>query len=107
MSTEEELFAKRQSLGEQTLSITVEQYLDFIIAHKSDGPCESCGQKNWSYAQDDDGPAIMGTANVRNPNTANWFFYMTCMTCANTRLIEAGRVWDYCFEPKGDSADGQ
>lgn len=100
MSTEKDLFERRQSLGEQTLSITVEQFLDFVAEHKSNGPCESCGSDDWIYAQENDKPAIMGTANVRSPDTSNWFFFMTCGHCANTRLLGAGLIWNHYFGTK-------
>lgn len=97
MADQDDLQAKRQSLGDQTLSITVEQYLDFISETQADGPCEACGKREWVYAQDNDEPAIMATVNVRDHGTSNWFFFMTCGHCANTRLLGAGLIWNYYF----------
>lgn len=100
MSESDELFDKRKSLGDQTLSITVEQYLDFIAEKGSDGPCESCGHREWIYAQEGDKPAIMATVNVRDNWSSNWFFFMTCGHCANTRLLGAGQIWEHYFSPE-------
>ncbi|BFT63242.1 hypothetical protein PMm318_A40010 [Pseudomonas moorei] len=101
MSDDIELQAKRQSLGEQTLSITVDQFMDYIQHKKSDGPCESCGSIRWIYVQDNGRPAIMGTQNVRNDATSNWFFWMVCGSCSSTRMIAAGPVWEHYFAVKG------
>lgn len=100
MSEDSELLAQRQTLGEQTLSITVEQYLDYLSEKKSNGPCESCGSTSWIYAQDNGRPSIMGIANMRNDSTSNWFFWMVCEKCSATRLIAAGAVWEHYFVSK-------
>lgn len=103
MSEEDKLVANRQTLGEQTLSITTDQFLEFVAEKRSNGPCESCGTEHWIYAQDEDGPSIMGTYNVRSDATSNWFFWMICTNCSNTRLIGAGQVWEHYFGSKEDS----
>lgn len=100
MSEDSDLQEQRKTLGEQTLSITVDQFMDYIEHKKSDGPCESCGSIQWIYVQDSGRPAIMGTPNVRNEATSNWFFWMVCGKCASTRLIAAGPVWEHYFVTK-------
>ncbi|WET08855.1 hypothetical protein P3S72_20430 [Pseudomonas sp. D3] len=104
MTEADNTIIQRKTLGEQTLSLTVEQLLDFIAAKGSDSPCEACGAKDWYYAQDDAGPTITTSSNVRSPNTASWFFFMSCNNCANTRFLEAGRVWEHYFGPNKETA---
>lgn len=105
MTQTDDAKAQRQTLGEQTLSINTEQLLDFIIAKGIDSPCEACGSQDWYYAQDDAGPTITSLSNVRTPNTASWFFFMSCNNCANTRFLEAGRVWEHYFGTATEAAE--
>lgn len=105
MSEADDASIQRQTLGEQTLSITIEQLLNFISIKGLDRQCEACGAQDWYYARDDAGPTITGSSNVRNPRTSSWFFFMSCNNCSNTRFLEAGRVWEHYFRPDKDVAE--
>lgn len=105
MSGTDNTIIQRQTLGEQTLSITLEQLLNFINTKKLSNPCESCGSRDWYFAQDDDGPTIISSVNVRSPGTSSWFFFMSCNTCANTRFMEAGKVWEHFFSQAKDASE--
>ncbi|MGC3935945.1 hypothetical protein [Pseudomonas atacamensis] len=105
MAEVDDTFIQRKTLGEQTLSLTVEQLLDFIVTKGSDRPCEACGAKDWNFAQEDAGPTLTGLSNVRTPGIANWFFFMSCNNCANTRFVEAGGVWEHYFGESKEIAE--
>lgn len=87
-------------LGEQTLSITTEQLLDYYVKHRCDGPCEACGAEGWHHPKEKEMPSIMAMQMPRSPSSSGWFFWMVCTSCSNTRLIAAGDVWEHYFGDK-------
>lgn len=86
-----------ETLGAQTLSITMEQLLDYYIEHRSDSACEACGAEDWHHPSEEGMPSIMATSMPRSPNSSSWFFWMVCTQCSNTRMIAAGNVWRHYF----------
>lgn len=85
----------RDQLGRETLAITQEQLLDFMTAKNCGGPCESCGHENWTIPDVDGAPSLLSMSTVRGAEASNWFFWMACNQCGNTRFNSAGHVWYY------------
>lgn len=88
----------REHKGDQTLSLTIDQLVEYIREKKCSRPCEACGSEDWDNHLDDDGsPTLLATYSVRDTRNASWFYPLTCAACGHTRLIAAGSVWMYFF----------
>jgi len=105
MSDADDVLIRRQTLGEQVLSLTSEQLFDFVENKELSRACEACGSTTWHLAQDAGLPTITSTTNVRSPDTSSWFFFVSCQDCANTRFLEAGIVWDHFFGKSKDATE--
>ena len=85
----------RDQLGRETLAITKEELLDYMEVKNCGSPCESCGHENWTIPEVGGEPSLLTMSTVRGPAAENWFFWMVCNQCGNTRFNSAGHVWYY------------
>lgn len=96
MSEQDESYARRKSLGEETLTITLEQFQAFVVANGGDSQC-SCGIKDWHFPHEEGRPTITAMPMVRNPDASTWSYWIVCNHCGHIRLIAAGKVWYQYF----------
>lgn len=85
----------QEQLSRETLAITKEQLLEYMEVKNCGAPCESCGNEHWTIPEVDGKPSLLTMSTVRGPGPENWFFWMACNQCGNTRLNSAGHVWHY------------
>lgn len=85
----------RERVAHETFAITKAELLDFMMERDCGRPCESCGHEEWTIPEENGAPSIICMDLVRKPGHTNWFFWMACNSCGNTRMHSSGHVWSY------------
>lgn len=91
-----------RNLADETLAFTEEDINQFVQAFRIPLQCD-CADGSFQVALNPDlKPALLSIPDPRDDEAANWFFWLTCICCGQTKMISAARVWTWMKDKDQD-----
>lgn len=82
-----------EDIVEGVRSITKDELAEFLDKTGVSPQC-SCFNGGHQLAVEADGsPAILKMGDARDPGSEQWFYWLVCQACCQSRFLSAGMVW--------------
>lgn len=85
-----------------TLAFDEHQVMDFVREFQIPMKCD-CPDGEYDLAlSPDKKPSLLAIENPRDNDAENWFFWLTCLCCGQSKMISAARVWTWIKDKDQD-----
>ncbi|WP_367237213.1 hypothetical protein VXM67_16950 [Pseudomonas sp. Rh2] len=86
------------NIVDDTLSFTEQDVMEFVEAYKLPLSCD-CSDGVYELAVNGDRvPSLLAIPDPRDEDVENWFFWLACLCCGQSKMIAAARVWEWSKE---------